>query len=32
MRVVARDALARAYAKVWARDGLKGDLSPFLGN
>jgi hypothetical protein len=31
MRIVSRATLERVYGKVWARDGLKGDLSKFLG-
>lgn len=31
MRVVSRESLARVYAKVWERDGSKGDLAHFLG-
>ena len=30
-RVVSRESLERVYAKVWARDGNKGDLLKFLG-
>lgn len=31
MRVVTRDSLERLYSKVWAQEGLKGDLMNFLG-
>lgn len=31
MRIVSRDSLERVYVKLWARDGLKGDLLSFLG-
>ena len=31
MRIVSRATLERVYGKVWARGGLKGDLSKFLG-
>jgi hypothetical protein len=31
MRAVSRSSLEKMYAKVWARDGTKGDLTSFLG-
>ena len=31
MRAVTRTSLERVYAKVWARQGTKGDLAHFLG-
>lgn len=31
MRIVSRATLERVYGKVWARSGLKGDLTRFLG-
>jgi len=31
MRIVSRAALERVYGKVWARSGVKGDLTKFLG-
>jgi Zn-dependent protease with chaperone function len=31
MRVVARDALASVYHKLWEHGGTKGDLNAFLG-
>jgi len=32
MRVVSRESLAGAYAKMWARNGTTGDLARFLGD
>ena len=31
LRVVSRASLERVYARVWQRDGTKGDLTQFLG-
>jgi hypothetical protein len=31
MRVVPRASLERVYEKVWARDGVKGEIARFLG-
>ena len=31
MRIVSRETLEKVYGKVWARSGLKGDLTKFLG-
>jgi hypothetical protein len=31
LRLVSRESLQRVYAKVWARNGQKGDIARFLG-